>query len=55
MSEWKGRKFREERKKRGEDQGAEEKLESWPSIPYFHKSNDLHLVLSHIKVLLLQK
>lgn len=40
MSEWKGRKGREERKKRGENQGAEERrLESWPSIPYFTKQN----------------
>lgn len=39
MSKWKGRKGREERKKRGEDQGTEERrLENWPSILYFHKT-----------------
>lgn len=51
-----GREEKAERKeRRGEDQGAEERrLDSWPSIPYFHKSKDLHLVLPHIKVLLSQ-
>lgn len=47
-------KKRQRGKKGGEYQGAEERLESWTSIPYFHKTKDLHLVLPHSKVLLSQ-